>query len=378
MRLALVCLAGFGILLGAQEGVAGPLPPDLSFAPRFTGKFDAYGFGVDLPGMKARTGPIGRGCPISKTRGARLKVQQQADPNDPSVPSLGFFSVFPDANQKRQPVQIMTLIDVWKLDTAGASAAVELDSPFVPIGMTPPFFASLVVTRQMDGQLVVYVATQAGNVGTPIYLPEDTPAVVGRMDYDGGLLDVDAAACDAPLLTNLVTDHALAFGGSAGLGAGIVGWKGDEAGFGLAVNGDLFDATKRDILEDLQAVIDLEVAALADLGNGMAAEARTKTEQARALLEDQGPPIPATDPQEYEPDLIEKVGALPESDAREDALKRLGKAAERDAKARDQLDKGTPKSLKDAEKQLSKARDEKVRAKAILETGVTAEGKGKL
>ena len=88
--------------------------------------------------------------------------------------------------------------------------------------------------------------------------------------------------------------------------------------------------------------------------------------------------MPLTDPQEFEPDLLEKVGALPESDAREAALKRLRKAAERDAKARDKIDRGRPADLQEAKNQLEKARDDKVRAKAVLETGVAAEGKGKL
>lgn len=375
MRLRGLAVLAATLLCVPVEAGAGGAPPDFSWGPSFRGRFDDYGFGTDLTGIKARTGPIARGCPFTE-RGARLRVQQQPAPG---VPATGFFSLFPDANQKRQPVQVLTLIDVAKLDSVGSLAAVELDSPFVPIGNPPPGFLSLVVARQDGGQLVVFVSTTGGvNVGTPLYLPAETPTVVGRMFYENGLVDVDAAACDAVAPTNLVTDHPLAFGGSAGVGAGISGEKGDEAGFAFQISGDLFDATMQDILGDLQAVIDLEVAALTDLGAGMTAEARTKIEQARALIEDQGPPIPATDPQQFEPDLLEKVGGLPASDARDEALKRLQKAADRDAKARDKIDQGTPKSPKEAEKQLAKARDEKLRAKAILETGVTAEGKGAL
>jgi len=367
---------GFGVLailmgVALEASAGGAPPPEFNWSPRFTGKFDAYGFGTDLEGTQATTGRIARGCPFAKTRGVRLKIKEQNAP----TPAPRFFSFFQDPNQKREPIQALTLIDASKLRFPGSLAALELDSPFVPLGNEVDFFTSLVVRRQDDGQLAVYVATEEGNVGTPLLLPANTPGVLGRMTFDGGLVDVDASACDAAAPTNLVTDHPLAFGGSTGLGAGILGQKGDQVGFTFAVVGDLYDAGKQDILGDLQAVIDLEVAALADLGNGMNAEARTKIEQARALLEDQGPPIPATDPQEFEPDLIEKVEALPASEARDEALKRLRKAADRDAKARDKIDQGTPKSLQEAEKQLAKARDEKLRAKAILETGVTAEGK---
>lgn len=59
-------------------------------------------------------------------------------------------------------------------------------------------------------------------------------------------------------------------------------------------------------------------------------------------------------------------------------IKRLQKAAERDAKARDKIEKGRPADLADAKKQIEKAVDEKLRAKAMIETGVPKEGKGKL
>ena len=124
MRLGLGLAVLGAILLGVPvAGLAGGAPPpDFSWSPSFRGKFDDYGFGTDLPGIKARTGPIARGCPF-KARGARLRVQQQPSPG---VPATGFFSLFPDANQKRQPVQVLTLIDVAKLDSVGSLAAVEL------------------------------------------------------------------------------------------------------------------------------------------------------------------------------------------------------------------------------------------------------------
>jgi hypothetical protein len=154
--------------------------------------------------------------------------------------------------------------------------------------------------------------------------------------------------------------------------------KGDAAGFLLAVNGDVHDAATQDVLEDLQAVIDFEVAALANLDMGNNAQARGRTEDARLRIEERGPQVPVSDPPVYEPDLLDKVGGLPESKAREAALKKLRKAAERDAKARDKIDKGTPGDLEEAKKQLGKALEDKAKAKAILETGVLAEGKGQL
>ena len=57
-------------------------------------------------------------------------------------------------------------------------------------------------------------------------------------------------------------------------------------------------------------------------------------------------------------------------------MKRLQKAAARDAKARDAIDKGGANDLKKAAKELGKANDEKLRARAMIETGVVAEAKG--
>src|SRR5512145_3265285 len=162
LRLGLAVLGAMLLCVPTGAAAGGAPPPDFSWTPSFRGKFDDYGFGFDLPGIKARTGPIARGCPF-RARGARLRVQQQPAPNEPAT---GFFSLFPDANQKRQPVQVLTLIDVAKLDSVDSLAAVELDSPFVPIGTPPSGFLSLVVARQDGGQLVVFLATPGGNVGT--------------------------------------------------------------------------------------------------------------------------------------------------------------------------------------------------------------------
>lgn len=367
-----VLALALGVALGANAGEPVPIP-DFTWSPRFTGKFEAYGFGTDLPGVKASTGRIARRCPFSKTRGVRLKVKDKSP-----MPAPRFFTLFNDANQKREPIEVLALIDVSKLKSTGATAAVELDSPFVPVGGEFDAFVILGVTRLEDRQLQVYTQDAGGNIGTPFLLPADTPAVIGHLTYVEGSVDVEALACDAESATPLVTDHPLAFGGSSGVGAGLFGVKKDQAGFAFIVNGDLYTPDMQDILGDLQAVIDLEVAALTDLGNEMNAEAREKIEDSRRLLEEQGPPVPDSDTEQFEPDLIEKVEALPESDARDAALDRLRKAAERDAKARDRIDQGTPKALKKAAKDVAKAVEEKVRAKAILETGVVAEGKGRL
>jgi hypothetical protein len=340
------------------------------WAARFVGKADQYGFAFDDQGISWKTGRIARGCP-DKTRGLVFKVTEPQ--------GLGFGQVFPSPNQKRDPVFVDLLIDPTNLKTPGARAVAEIDSPFVPIGGVFEDFVVLVVERQNDGSLSVFSAISGSGVGTPLPLPADTPGITATITFENAAVNVEAAACGTTgALIPIVTGQPLAFGGSSGFGVGIVGEKGDSAGFAFAISGDLHDPAKQDILEDLQAIIDLETAALADLGAAMNAEARTKIEQARVRLEEQGPPIPDTMPEEFEPDLLEKVGALPESAARDAALKKLRKAAERDAKARDKIDKGKPADLQEARKQLEKAQDDKLRAKAILETGVAAEGKGKL
>ena len=74
-------------------------------------------------------------------------------------------------------------------------------------------------------------------------------------------------------------------------------------------------------------------------------------------------------------DAIALVPRLLTTAARKEALKRLAKAATRDAKARDAIDVGTEASLAKAFKELEKAITEKTRAKFVLETGVAAEAK---
>ena len=354
-------------LLAAGPVQAGPVAETLDYAPRFTGKLGAYGFGTDFQGIRGKTGAILRECG-AKRRGVSLRVTEDG--------GFGFFQVFPDPNQKRQPVEVTTWLDLTKL--GATNACLELDSPFVPIGMPPPAFAAFCAFRQPDESFLLFGATQAGNLPDTLTLPAGTPGATFVLTYDLGKLSVSAAACGA-VPQPLVVDLALPFDTSAGLGFGVnLGVKGDRAGFAFEVSGDLFDAAKRSALKDLQAVIDLETSALADLGAGMNAQARMKLEDARKLIEEQGPQVPLSDPPEFEPDLVEKVGALPESDARADVLKRLGKAAKRDATARDKIDRGRPADLAEARKQADKALQDKVRAKAVLETGVVAEGNGKL
>jgi hypothetical protein len=362
-------------VLGAGESGAGPAPaPFFDYQPFFTGKFDEYyAATVDLPGVKAKNARIARGCPFKK-RGPRLQVQT---PPAPATTS-GFFSLFPDANQKRMPADMLVFIDPSGLKTPDSRAAFELDSPFVPIGLPVTTFTSLVVNREADGSLLVFVATTGGvNVGTPLPLPGDTPAVIGRVSWEGDLLSVAAGSCLDDPLTSLLQGLPFAFDGTAGVGAGITGSKGDAAGFSFALFGDLYDAAKQDLLGDLQAAIELEVAALVDLGSGQNANARQKAEDARVRIEDHGPPVdPPTVPESFEPDLLEKAAGISDPALRDEVVKRLQKAAERDARARDAIDKGGAKDLKKAQKELEKARDEKLRAKAMIDTGVVADAKG--
>jgi hypothetical protein len=111
-----------------------------------------------------------------------------------------------------------------------------------------------------------------------------------------------------------------------------------------------------------------------DLDNQDTVAARAKIEQARVLIEDHGPEVqPPTMPATFEPSLNAKIGALPESDMKEEVAKRVGKAGTRDAKARDMTINGS--NVNKVIKELDKANTEKQRAKAVLETGVKAEAK---
>lgn|GEM_PF-6520772 len=360
--------AAWAIAAAAQ---AGPPAADFDYAPRFTGKLSAYGYAADLQGLRAKTATILRDCP-GKRRGVALRTSEDD--------GFGFLQVFPDPNQKRQPVAIEAWIDVTKLD--GNSACLELDSPFVPLGMLPSSFAAFCAFRQPDDSVLLFAATPMGNLPQTLTLPPGTPGATISLVYDQGQIDASAAACGSTPQP-WITGHALAFAGSTGFGFGMTqGPKGSQAGFAFAVSGDVHDPAKQDVLGDLQAAIDLENAALTDIGSGNMAQARTKLEDARKLLEEQGPQVPGSDPPTFEPDLLEKVGALPESDARADATKRLQKAAGRDAKARDACDRylqrGKVADMQEAQKQAQKAVDDKLRAKAVLETGAVAEGKGAL
>jgi hypothetical protein len=362
----LASIASALALASPLAAAGGPLPPpEHSYSPRFVGKAADYGWAFDLSGVKVKTALIGRDCP-SRRRGIVFKSTQPS--------GLGFGQVFPDANTKREPVTIDVLIDPSKLDPGGR-AVVELDSPFVPIGGQFDAFVILAVDRLNDRSLSARAFAPGGlQLGTTSVFPEDTGGITGTFTYENDAVDVAVGACTG-LNVPIVTDHPLVFAGSSGLGLGILGNPGDSAGFAIEVTGDLFDAQKQDVLEDLQALIDLENAAAADLGAGNGAAAKTKLEQARQRLTTQGPPIPNTDPQQFEDPLVTKLQALPASDARDDAVKRLQKANEKDGSAIEKIDDG--KNDK-AAKRVEQAVSEKLRAKAVIETGVVAEGKGKL
>jgi hypothetical protein len=341
------------------------------FAPRFTGPLPDYGFPSDFQGIKGKTGTVLRACG-TKRRGVTLRVTEDG--------GFGFFQVFPDATRLREPFAVTAWLDLASL--GDAVACLELDSPFVPIGTAPDPFAAFCAQRLPDDSVRLFAATEAGNRPELFTLPPGTPGVALELLYDLGQVDVAAAACGpTSVFQSWIEDLVLASAGSAGLGFGTtLGAKGDAVGLAFEVSGDVHADARQDVLEDLQAAIDLENAALADLGNGMAAEAREKIEQARRRIEVEGPQVPGSDPPEFEPPLLEKVGALTdvEPEVRADVQKRLQKAAARDAKARDKIDRGRPADLKEAQKQLEKAVQDKLRAKAVLETGVVAEGKGAL
>jgi hypothetical protein len=372
----LAALAALGLSL-PDAALAGAGAGSFVWAPLYTGKFADYfpPAQTHLENVSAKNGRVGKRCPAAgKLRGARLKVKKVAEGQQTTS---GFFSVFPDGAQVRPPSTFSFLIDVEKLKNEDSRAAIELDTPFVAVGQTPPNFLAFVVNRQADGSLLVFLATEAGNVGTPVTLPAETPGIVGQMIFADDAVDAQVSSCTATTPPAPVgVDIPFVFDTSFGVGAGITGLKGDEAGIHLAIGGDLYQDPVRTVLTDLQAVIDLEFAAAQDLANAMPNEAQAKLDQARALIQDQGPEVvPPTKPPTFRPPLDDAVTALPASKARDEALKRLGKAAARDQKASDALEGGTEKGVQKALKEIEKANTEKQRAKAVLETGVAAEAK---
>jgi hypothetical protein len=377
VKTALAALLAIWISLPGAA-LAGATEATLVWAPRYTGKFaDYFPEGqTDLVDVTAKNGRVAKRCPtVGKLRGPRIKVKKVTPPN---TSTSAFFAAFPDGDQVRPPSTFSFVIDVERLGNVDSRAAIELDTPFVAVGATPPNFISFVVNRQADDSLVVFLATDGGNVGTPLTLPADTPAVVGQLVFADDAVDALAKSCTSTAdAVAIGTDVPFVFDTTFGVGAGITGLKGDEAGIHFAISGDLYgDAAKRTALEDLQAIIALEFAAAQDLGNAMPVEAKAKLDQARALIETQGPEVvPPTKPPTFRPALIPAVAALPASGAKDEALKRLAKAASRDQKASDAIESGTPKGVQKALKEIEKANTEKQRAKAVLETGVAAEAK---
>jgi hypothetical protein len=369
----------FGALLAPHSAPATDVVPDYELEPRFVGKAANYRFELDDQGISWKTGKTGKKtkrCSGKRRRALLFKVDES--------PGIGFAQLFPGPNQKRAPTRMDVFIDPTRLNSIGSRAAVELDSPFVPIGGNFQAFVILQVEREADGRLEV--ATFARNglppaapVGTPIVLPEDTPGIVARIHYENGAVDVEAGPCDAAALTPIVTGQTLPFGGSSGLGVGMGGEKGDGAAFSFAVKGDIHDPATQDVLDDLKAVMDLEAAAIAALAADNPVDAGLRAEEARKLIAEQGPQVPASDPPVYEPSLKAKVMALglPEP-VQEKVLKYLDKAARRDGQAAESLATGRPSAPRFARGALEKAGQEKLRAKAVLETGVVAEGQGKL
>jgi hypothetical protein len=377
VKTALAALLAIGTSLPGAA-LAGASSTTLLWAPRYTGKFVDYfpPTQTDLVDVTAKNGRLAKRCPtVGKLRGPRIKVKKVTPPN---TSTSAFFAPFADGDQIRQPTTFSFVIDVEKLSNVDSRAAIELDTPFVAVGGNVTNFLSFVVNRQADDSLLVFLATDGGNVGTPLALPADTPAVVGQLVFADDAVDALAKSCTSTAdAVAIGTDVPFVFDASFGVGAGVTGLKGDEAGIHLAISGDLYgDPAKRAVLEDLAAVIALELAAAQDLGNAMPTEAKAKLDQARALIQDQGPEVvPPTMPPTFRPPLDDAVGALPASAAKDEALKRLGKAAARDQKASDAIDAGTPKGVQKALKEIEKANSEKLRAKAVLETGVAAEAK---
>lgn len=358
------------VLIG--EGVTERQGP-YQYAPGFFDKFDSYGFPVDFNGVKAKTKTVGKKVLPKGTRGVEVKASDDS--------SFGFYQVpiaISSTAASTFPITQTLQVDVTGLDTPGAFAGVELDSPFVPIGGTFNNFLFSGVSRESDGSVTIFVNDNGVNTGTPLNLPADTQVVFIDFAWDGTLVDVDAGPYGGTP-TALVTDLPFAAADDAGIGFGVNATnKGDKVGMTFAISGDLYDATRKMVLDDLQAIIQLELDASADIDASNPAGAKTKLEAAKRKLE-QGEPIPNTNPVQYTGGLIQKVnGWLSSGDketekVRKEIEKRLEKAAKRDEKAIDAIDKGQPNDK--IKKQIEKGRSEKVKAKAVIETLAKKESK---
>jgi hypothetical protein len=340
-------------LLAAAGPASAECPQaDFRYAPAYPGLFKSYGYPTDfrdpITELRSVSGKTGRICPDcgEKRRGVLLVSRG---------PLAGGFFQYP------VPIAgsfcVSATVDISRMLGEGAFAGIEIDSPAVPIDAVPLSYVFVGV----DPENGVWIDGGGESVGTPLTLPEGTQTVVLELRYSGGTLDVLARPQQEPMLVPVVEDYPFAFDGSAGVGAGAFDLgEGDRPGFGIELSGAIYGAPLQAVLTELAALIGLQDGALVDVAGGQAADAIAKLTELRARLD---------------PALLAAVGALPPSKGRAHALKRIGKAAAKDAQAQAALEAGTPADLVAAQAALEKAKSSLVRAERVLEIGVVAEAK---
>jgi hypothetical protein len=243
---------------------------------------------------------------------------------------------------------------------SGAFAGVEFDSPAVPIDLLPETYVFAAV-QDLDGVLTVWVEVNGASVGTPLALPAETRSVVVELEYGAGAVSVRARAEQDATFVDVVAGHAFAWDGSGGLGAAAFDLApGSRVGIALEAHGDVHGPALQAVLEEIQALLDLEEAALQDLAASLTADARAKLEEARGRVD---------------PALLGAVAALPPGKAVARSVKELGKAAAKLAEARDALDAATEEDLAAVPRLVEKARQAERRTRRMLETGSPAEAK---
>jgi hypothetical protein len=343
-------------LLAVAGGASAECPPgEFAYAPGWVGAFKTYGFATDfddpIQDVRAAVGKNGRICKgcEGKRRGVQIVSKREF--------GGGFF-------QYPLPVGesfcVSALVDFSRASAPGAFAGLEFDSPAVPIDVLPTTYV-FVGLQEEGGVWSVWVDESGMSVGTPLALPEGSEAAVVEIEYAGGNVSVRARAAQDAELTDVLSGHPFAWAGSGGIGGAAFDLaKGDRMGIALEAHGDVHGAALQAILSEVQALLELQDAALADLAASAPADARAKLEEARGRID---------------PALLGAVAGLPAAKAVAKSVTELQKAAQRLAAAVGALDAGTPEAAAAVPGLVAKARLSERRAGRMLETGSTAEAK---
>jgi hypothetical protein len=385
------------------------LPATQSWSPTFADKFEAYNFGVDVLD--------GNFAPDPKAYSLKTKTICKHDCPEKTRGVLGlskhdgvFFVQPPVAVETLAITNTLTVnLDVSRMHTPGSTAAVEVDTPFVPIGGSFDNFVFFQVVRESNGDLSLFPSERISGgtvdpIASPLPIPGASETVTIDFSWWNDAITVMAGPMGGPL-ASVVADYPFVFDTNAGVGiGGTANEKGEKLGFDVDLGGDLAmeigdpaaSATRKMVLDDLKGVIDLEVKALADLdAAGQDAkqwkEAKEKIMRALEKLE-KGDKIPNSNPPMFQNPLIDKayMEAMAGGNAAvaKEVKKTLEKAVKRDEQAIKRIDvaigrieggKSLTKLDKDkvtAKKFVDKARKEKVSAKAVIETRAKKDAKG--